>query len=245
MTFTQYKLEETVHQARGIFNEFIYKTDDTRADVQGAGYFSSSRFSDSANWIGSLITCSCSDGFITGSINESSTLIDPLYPFIPTSGLEIERLIDGVSVSANQQPSDTGAANAMQIEFGPSIDSDSVSLDSSGQVTINEAGTYRIKVALQFGRTGGAGTSKLLFRALINGAQAGRSVSAFISNANEEQYFENDTWLTVPAGMLITYEVMRDSDGNNSGGLFEVQPTPEAGSWNSAPCAAIRIERWV
>ena len=244
MAFNQFKLDESFNQARGIFNEYVYGTEDTKSEVMADGYFSESRFADSDNWLGSLITCSCSDGFITGNINDTSSLVDPLYPFNPTSGITIERLMDGVSTASDQQPSGTGQANSIQIEYGPAISTTPISLDASGKITINESGTYRIKVALQFGRTGGAGTSKLFFRALINGVQAGRSISAFISNANEEQYFENDTWLTVPAGLVITFEVMRDDDGNNSGGLFEVQPTLEAGSWNNAPCAAIRIERW-
>lgn len=247
MAFDQFALEETVLQNRGIFNEYIYRTDDTKEDIQQSEYFAASRFKDQDGWIGSLITASCSDGFITGQVDSNSTLIDPLYPFNPTEGINIERLLDGVSVAAVQEPSATGAANSIQIEFGPDnlTPSDPVNLLSDGTVNLNEAGTYRIKVALQFGRSGASGTAKLFFRVRVNGAQAGRSISAFISNANEEQYFENDTWLTVPAGTELKFDLMRDADGNNSGGLYRIQPTPEAGQWSDAPTAAIRVERWV
>ncbi len=247
MAFEQYKFDEAVVQARGIFNEYIYRTDDTKEEVQGVGYFADCRFSNEPNWLGSTITASCVDGFITGVIGGGSTLVEPLYPFNPTSGITIERLLDGLSVAASQEPTGTGAANAVQIEFGPALNlpTDPVNILSDGTTTINEAGTYRIKVALQFGRVGAAGVSKVLFRVKVNGVQAGRSIAAFISNANEEQYFENDTWLTVPAGTELKFDLMRDAAGNNSGGLFQVTPTAEAGAWNNAPTAAIRIERWV
>ena len=247
MAFNQYTLEETVLQNRGIFNEYIYRTNDTKSEVQQAGYFDASRFKDHDGWVGALITASCVDGFITGQIDSSSTLIDPLYPFNPTSGIRIERLLDGISSASTQEPTGTGQANSIQIEFGPNnlAPSDPVNLVGDGTLNINEGGTYRIKVALQFGRSGASGTSKLFFRVRVNGVQAGRSISAFISNANEEQYFENDTWLTVPPGTELKFDLMRDADGNNSGGLFRIQPTPEAGQWNDAPTAAIRVERWI
>jgi hypothetical protein len=99
---------------------------------------------------------------------------------------------------------------------------------------------------LQFGRSGSSGTSELLFRVLTNGVQAGRSVAAKISNANDEQYFENDNWVNIPAGLVITFEVMRDDAGNNSGGLIAYEPTDEGvGTWNNAPSAALRLERWI
>tara|TARA_R110000850_G_C9894210_1_gene459213 strand:+ start:290 stop:850 length:561 start_codon:yes stop_codon:yes gene_type:complete len=167
--------------------------------------------------------------------------------FNPTDDLNIERLFDGESVAANQQPAGLGVANSAQIEFGPAFGtgSDPVQMGADGTVTINTAGTYRVKIAVQFGRTGGGGTSLILFRVRVNGVQSGRSIAAKIENADAEQYFENDTWLTVPAATELRFDLMRDASGNNSGGLFAVTPTVEAGSWDLAPTAAIRLERWV
>ena len=167
--------------------------------------------------------------------------------FNPTADINMQRLFDGISAATTQEPSGTGVANSMQIEFGPAFGSvsDPVSMDANGTVTINKSGTYRIKVALQFGRIGSAGVSLLLFSVRVDGAQAGRSIASKISNANEEQYFENDTWLTVPSGVVLQFDLMRDASGNDSGGLFSITPSPEAGSWNDAPTAAIRVERWV
>lgn len=167
--------------------------------------------------------------------------------FNPTTDINLERLFDGVSDTLTQEPAGTGTANAIQIDFGPAFGTGAspVSLLSDGTVNINQAGTYRAKVSLQFGRTGASGTSLLLFRVRVNGAQAGRTIAAKISNSNDEQYFENDTWLTVPAGAELRFDIMRDSSGNDSGGLFGVLPSADVNVWNDAPSAAIRIERWV
>lgn len=84
MTFTQFKLDKSVDQTRGIFNKYIYKTEDTIADVQTAGYFTESRFAEIDNentngmgWIGGLIDCRCSDGYFLGEIeDDGSTIIE-------------------------------------------------------------------------------------------------------------------------------------------------------------------------
>ena len=65
-----------------------------------------------------------------------------------------------------------------------------------------------------------------------------------MANADAEQYFENDTWIFLPATTVLQFDVMRDASGTDSGGLFQRLPTVEAGSWNSAPSAALRVERW-
>ncbi len=167
--------------------------------------------------------------------------------FDPTTGISVERLLDATATDATQFPSGSGVANSLQINFGAASGgaSSPYTLGADGSLTINESGTYRIKVALQFGRTGSSGTSKLLFRVLTDGVQAGRSVAAKISNANDEQYFENDNWVNIPAGLVITFEVMRDDAGVDSGGLLAYEPTDEGvGTWNNAPSAALRLERW-
>lgn len=84
MSFTQFKLDKSVDQARGIFNKYIYETGDTMAVVQSAGYFSASRFSNidnentnSMGWIGGVIDCKCSDGYFLGEIqDDGSTIIE-------------------------------------------------------------------------------------------------------------------------------------------------------------------------
>lgn len=183
---------------------------------------------------GALVdTVPVSDG--SGGVNWGPAIIN-------ASDLTVDRILDGISVSAAQEP--TGTDAPMQLEFGPAVNSgsDPVMLSVAGALTFNEAGTYRLKISFSYGRTGGAGVSELYFRALVDGVQAGQSIHAKVGDADVYIPFTDETWLTVPAATVITYELLRDSAGNDSGGLFSGNPT--LAGWNDNPCAAIRVERW-
>jgi hypothetical protein len=158
------------------------------------------------------------------------------------ANIKIERLLDGLSVASSQLP--TGLDAPMQIEFGPAVNtiSDPVMLDATGMVTINETGTYRIKLSLIYGRTGSTGTSKLYLRVLVNGNQAGQSIQTRITSSDIMVPFSDEAWIYLEAGTTLTYEVLRDSTGNDSGGLYMGDPV--LAGWNNSPSAAIRIERW-
>jgi hypothetical protein len=165
------------------------------------------------------------------------------------STAKIERLIDQQSTSLLQNPTGLGPSNAIQIEFGPAANGaeDPVMLGVDGTMTFNTAGTYRIKLAFQFGRLGNPGTSLLLFRVTGPGdVQLGRSVGFSSADEDETEYFENDTWLDVPAGLIVKAEIMRDAAGTNFGGLKAVTPTADGGNeWNMVPTAAIRVSRLI
>ena len=174
-----------------------------------------------------------SDGLGSGAW--ANSIVNP-------SNLQVERLLDAVSLAASQEPSATDSP--IKIEFGAAqyTASDPVMIDAAGKLTINEAGTYRIKISLAYGRTGGAGVSELYFRALIDGTQAGQSVHAKIGNSDVYIPYSDEAWLTLPAGLEIEYEMLRDSSGNNSGGVFA--GNPNLAGWNDNPSAALRVERW-
>lgn len=167
--------------------------------------------------------------------------------FDPTTGMTIERLVDGKSLAITQDPTGLGEANSLQIEFGAALNGagDPVQLLADGTLRINQAGLYRLKISLSYGRTGGAGQAELRFRVVINGVQAGQSIGIELDNANTTLAFADEAWLFLPAGLDITYELLRDSSGNDSGSL--IQPVITAGtapSWNATTCAALRVERW-
>ena len=245
MAFNQFKLEESFNQARGIFNEYAYATEDTKEEVQGVGYFEESRFADEDSWIGSLITASCSDGFITGKISADSSLVDPLYPFNPTKDTLVQRVLTASSLASSQNPTGLGPSNASQIEFGTAQGSinDPVMIDSDGLITVNEAGFYRAKITLVFGRDTNPGTSELLFRVRVNGVQSGISIPQKISSADVLTVYELDSWFSPPAGTEFAFDIMRDSSGNDSGGLLAGTVTADPGAWNDSPCCTLLIDR--
>ena len=181
----------------------------------------------------------------------TQTFLGPiLFPnqFDPKTDMAIERLLEGVSLAADQQPSGLGIANSAIVEFGAAQGSalTPVQMDVNGKVTFNEGGLMRIKTAFEVGRTGASSTSLILLRYLINDVQNGRSVSIKLSNSDDVTYIESDNWFNVPVGATLQAEVMRDLAGHDSGGLFMTTPTNEgAGTWMASPTAVIRVERMV
>lgn len=163
------------------------------------------------------------------------------------NNIGIERLLDGLSLAASQQPTGTGELNAIQVEFGAAQGTvaDAVMINANGTVTVNDTGLYRFKVSLTYGRLGAGMTSQLRFRAMVNGVQAGQSIGVVVDNSDIEIPFSDEAWLYIPAGTTIAYELMRDSSGADAGGLFQPQITAAtAPNWNACSCAVIRIERW-
>ena len=146
-------------------------------------------------------------------------------------------IISAFSIATIQQP--TVVDVPIQIEFGALQTTTDISLSALGAFTFNVAGKYILSLFFQYGRTGSTGTSELLNRYLINGAQIGNSLVAKIDNADTLVPWSSSLQVTVNANDVLTIEVMRDSAGNNSGGLFSVTPT--VGTWNIAPCASIQI----
>ena len=195
-------------------------------------------------------------GSITGTVANQTDLAtvaatgdydDLINKFDPTADIRIERLLNATSVAATQDPAGLGPINAAQVEFGPAQFGalDPVQIDALGNTTINEAGLYRVKVSLQAGRSGVGGTSELLIRALFDGVQQGRTVAIKLANENIISPFTDEAWLNLPAAAVVTYEIMRDSVGADSGGLVGQDVTVEAGSWNQDVCAELRIERLI
>ena len=150
MAFTQFKLDRSVLQARGIFNKYIYETTDTIAEVTTANYFADSRFittdNDETNgmgWSGGIMECSCSDGYIVGQISVDGL---SLTNALPSGSDIISTLLDG-QVPKYDSGSDT------LIYSGATVDSDnkwtfdetaefpSGSISLSDVITLSEAGT--------------------------------------------------------------------------------------------------------
>jgi len=176
-------------------------------------------------------------GEVLTSTGGASSWADPVDQI---AAMTVTRVIDSESTAASQLPSALDAP--LQVEFGAESLNAEASLSTAGALTINESGTYRIKVSLSLGRSSGTGTAHIFLRALVGGVQAGRSVGYQFSAANVTHSFTDEAWLTLPAGEVITYEIVRDSAGNNDGGLY--QATLTTLGWNDAPSAAIRVEKF-
>lgn len=150
-------------------------------------------------------------------------------------------LLVASSIATAQQPVATDTA--LQIEFGAAQVTTDIDISAAGAITFKTAGKYIISPFFQYGRTGGAGSSILLNRYLRNGVQEGGSLAAKVDNSDILVPWSSSIQFTAAANDVLTIEIIRDSAGNNSGGLFAVSPTPAG--WNTAPCAAIQIYKAV
>ncbi|EAW4196130.1 hypothetical protein FFV02_22805, partial [Salmonella enterica] len=80
----------------------------------------------------------------------------------------------------------TSVDTALQLTFGGAqgTASNPVMINAAGLVTFNTAGNYAVRIKLQAGRTGVSGTSILLSRILVNGAQYGSPAATKLVSAD-------------------------------------------------------------
>jgi|SaaInlStandDraft_4_1057021.scaffolds.fasta_scaffold18194_3 hypothetical protein len=171
------------------------------------------------------------------NIDLAITQVDANTDAIAELNASHTELITATSLAASQQP--TVVDSPIQVEFGAFQTTDDVDLSALGAITFKTAGEYIISPFFQYGRSGSTGTSFLLNRYLINGTQIGNSLASKVDSADTLVPWSSSIQFTASANDVLTIEVMRDSTGNNSGGLFSA--TPAVASWASAPSAAIQI----
>ena len=144
--------------------------------------------------------------------------------------------------TAAQEP--TAVDTPLQVAFGAAQGSiaNPVQISAAGLLTFNEPGTYAIRVKLQNGRTGASGTSILLSRILLNGAQVGSAASVKLSSADSTIPTDSRVVVVAPAaGATFSVQIMRDGAGSNFGGLCPF--TAAVAGWGVAPSALLVVSR--
>lgn len=137
------------------------------------------------------------------------------------SGISEHRSILSTASTATQEPAGLGLINAIIVNFGTTeIVTDEVTYNIDGTLTFHEAGQYILKYTAHYGRSGSVGTSILAFRMLKNDNQIGNILVAKIDSADSLSPWEGDTILDVASNDVFKAQLIRDSAGNNSGGLF-------------------------
>lgn len=114
-------------------------------------------------------------------------------------------------------------------------------VDTALQVSFNTAGNYAVRIKLQAGRTGASGTSILLSRILVNGAQYGSPAATKLVSADTTIPIESRVAINPTAGQTFAVQIMRDSAGSNFGGVYPQAATVTA--WGTAPSALLVISR--
>ena len=140
----------------------------------------------------------------------------------------------------NQYPSTTDTV--LQVEFGAAHSTTEFDISNLGAITCNVTGSYNIEFNFRFGRTSGTGTAVIALRFLLDGTQAGGTITADISGAGDVFPYSVTAPAQLTSGQVLTVEVIRDSAGNDDGGLSAFSPTPAG--WTDAASALVRIDKF-
>jgi len=138
----------------------------------------------------------------------------------------------------DQNPSGLGIAT--QITFGAADATAQFSIDAAGNMECLEEDEYECAVTFVVGREGSGGIAQIYLRALINGSQVGSSRHAILDTDDFEIPLEYNVQFNLQVGDILTFEMIRDTDGSNSGGLRAGIPDVP---WNPSPSAFIQISR--
>lgn len=156
------------------------------------------------------------------------------------AGLKEVEVLRSASIVA-QAP--TAVDTPLQLVFGAAQGSasDPVMINAAGLVTFNIAGNYAVRVKLQCGRTGATGTSILLSRLVLGGAQVGSAACVKLTQTDATTPTDSRVVMNATAGQTLAIQIMRDSAGSNFGGVYPQVATVTA--WGVAPSALLVISR--
>jgi hypothetical protein len=187
----------------------------------------------------------------TSPVNQSLGVITqglgfPLRDVEPSaSGGDVTILVENALVSANitdQLP--VGLGTALQVVFGAPQTTTWFDLDALGNITCLVADEYTTRIKFAVGRRGApSGVSQIYTRALINGVAQGFSSHAILDNPDVEIPFDFEGVGPLAVNDILTFEIIRDTDGNNSGGLYAGNPTVI--DWAPSPSASLTMSRFV
>lgn len=137
----------------------------------------------------------------------------------------------------------TAVDTPLPLTFGAAQKSsaDPVMINAAGLVTFNVAGVYAVRIKLQCGRTGATGTSILLSRILLAGAQFGSAACVKMTQTDATTPTDSRVVINATAGQTFAVQIMRDSTGSNFGGVYPQAATVTA--WGTAPSALLVISR--
>lgn len=151
--------------------------------------------------------------------------------------------VEVLRASSTVAQAPTAVDTALQLTFGAAqgTASNPVMINAAGLVTFNATGNYAVRIKLQAVRTGASGTSTLLSRILVNGAQYGSPAATKLVSADVTIPIESRVVINATAGQTMAVQIMRDSAGTNFGGVYPQTATVTA--WGVAPSALLVISR--
>lgn len=188
----------------------------------------------------------------SGIVNDSDTGAD-VSTKLDTSFLEAENAITALENTVNasntlvlsssnvttQEP--TATDTPLQIAFGAATTFPDASVAADGSITFVNAGDYVVSFNAIGGRNAASGTSLLHFRSLINTVQFGATNTLKLDGLDTLIPFKIELFVSASINDVLTFELIRDSLYDNSGGLYSTTPT--LSGWSASPSASIEIRK--
>lgn len=141
-----------------------------------------------------------------------------------------------VESTVTQSPTGLGDANKIQIVFDALATSTDVDISAAGVITFNTTGKYFMRFESHYGRAGSTGASLLVFRYKYNGAPQPEIHTAKLDNADIIVPWADSNIVNMTAADTVTMEILRDSTGDNSGGLVVTST-----DWGTVPSCRLII----
>lgn len=179
-------------------------------------------------------------GVMTQGIGFPLRDVEPTTSGGPVTVLVEEALSGGSNV--DQDPTTLGVP--IRISFGDAVSTPFFTMDATGLITCLVTDEYHLRAKFTVGRRGTpAGIAQIYVRLMRNGVQFGTSSHAIVDATDIEVPFDFEGVGVVSAGDVLEFQLVRDTDGANSGGL--TAGIPSVAGWNPSPSARFRITRYV
>jgi len=151
---------------------------------------------------------------------------------------------DALSSSSFTAQTVASTGDEKQIVYGAPAASpgNTMSIDASGNIIFNIAGTYHLTGFVSAGRSTNTGVTELAFSLRYNGTQVGATEIAKIDdNSQSLSVLSGSGIFTVAAGDIISLHMLMVDD---AGGVAGVYPTtvPNTG-WSDSPSTRIAISK--
>ena len=116
-----------------------------------------------------------------------------------------------------------------------------ITMSSTGLITIVTSGLYFVTVNCNIGRSNSTATAILAARMLINGIQFGFTQSSVMTTNTSARPVQFNILRAFSAGDTIQIQIMRDSAGQNDGGLVPQAIT--SATWGDSPSFFMRVSK--
>ena len=174
---------------------------------------------------------------ISGQVLASTGLTVKWVDNVVVNQPTFTKVLEGSSF-ADQLP--TGQNTPLQIEFGANQQTPEVNLLPTGEVNFLVDGTYFFEAFGNVERKGNSGgVAMVMYRILLNKTQLGITRGVDVNSVGIMIPLSVSEPINISAGSVLTFEILRDANGVNQGGLYAHQIA--GGVWTTVPSASISV----